>query len=144
MPDTIKEIELRNISPSKLNPRLGVNIEHLNELATSIQEVGLLEPIIVRPSNGAFEVVVGERRYRASQQAGLEKIPAIIREYTDDEVVQLNLIENIQREELSAIEKGKVCKYLQPIQVAGAGRCCATVCARHGRSSGAGRPRLRP
>ena len=112
MPDTIKEIELRNISPSKLNPRLGVNIERLNELATSIQEVGLLEPIIVRPSNGAFEVVVGERRYRASQQAGLEKIPAIIREYTDDEVVQLNLIENIHREELSAIEKGKVCKYL--------------------------------
>jgi ParB/RepB/Spo0J family partition protein len=56
--------------------------------------------------------VVGERRYRASQQAGLEKMPAIIRKYSDDEVVQLNLIENVQREDLSAIEKGKVCKYL--------------------------------
>jgi len=110
--ETFKEIDIKQIRPSRLNPRLEVNIERLNELAASIKEVGLLEPIIVRPVNGQFEVVVGERRYRASQQAGLEKVPAVIREYTDDEVVQLNLIENVQREELSAIEKGKVCKYL--------------------------------
>ncbi len=108
----IKEIELGKIRPSRLNPRLEVNIERLNELAESIKEVGLLEPIIVRPVNGEFEVVVGERRYRASQQAGLKRILAIVREYSDDEVVQLNLIENIQREELNAVEKGKVCKYL--------------------------------
>lgn len=112
MADSIKEIEVKKIHPSKLNPRLGVNVEHLNELAASIREVGLLEPIIVRPLGEEYEIVVGERRYRASQQAGLEKVPAIVREYADDEVVQLNLIENIQREELSAIEKGKVCKYL--------------------------------
>ena len=110
--ETFKEIDIRQIHPSKHNPRLEVNIERLNELAASIREVGLLEPIIVRPANGGFEVVVGERRYRASQQAGLEKVPALVRQYTDDEVVQLNLIENVQREELSAIEKGKVCKYL--------------------------------
>jgi len=107
-----KEIELKNIHPSKLNPRLEISIERLNELAESIKKVGLLEPIIVRPVGGGFEVVVGERRYRASQQAGLAKIPAIVKEYADDEVVQLNLVENIQREELSAVEKGKVCKYL--------------------------------
>jgi len=112
MVETFREIDIKQIRPSRLNPRLEVNIERLNELATSIREVGLLEPIIVRPVNGQFEVVVGERRYRASQQAGLEKVPAIVREYTDDEVVQLNLIENVQREDLSAIEKGKVCKYL--------------------------------
>ncbi len=112
MSDTIKEIEIKNIRPSKLNPRLEVNVARLNELAASIREVGLLEPIIVRPSGGEFEVVVGERRYRASQQAGLETIPAIVRQFGDDEVVQLNLIENIQREELSAVEKGRVCKYL--------------------------------
>ncbi|MGD0495859.1 MAG: ParB/RepB/Spo0J family partition protein [Candidatus Bathyarchaeia archaeon] len=106
------EIELKKIHPSKLNPRLEVNIERLNELAASIREVGLLQPIIVRPLNGEFEVVLGERRYRASQQAGLEKIPVIVREYSDDAVVQLNLIENVQREDLSAIEKGKVCRYL--------------------------------
>lgn len=112
MSEIVKEIELKKIRPNRLNPRLDVNIEHLNELADSISEVGLLEPIIVRPVNSEFEVVVGERRYRASQQAGLEKVPAIVREYGDDEVVQLNLIENVQREDLSAIEKGKVCKYL--------------------------------
>jgi ParB family chromosome partitioning protein len=71
--ETFKEIDIRKIRPSKLNPRLEVNIERLNELAASIREVGLLEPIIVRPVKGEFEVVVGERRYRASQQAGLEK-----------------------------------------------------------------------
>jgi len=112
MPEMIKEIELKKIRPSKLNPRLEVNIERLNELAASIREVGLLEPIIVRPLGEEFEVVVGERRYRASQQAGLEKMTVMVREYSDDEVVQLNLIENVQREELNAIEKGKVCKYL--------------------------------
>jgi ParB family chromosome partitioning protein len=112
MSEAIREIELKKIRPNRLNPRLEVNIERLNELAESIREVGLLGPIIVRHVGDDFEVVVGERRYRASQQAGLEKVPAIIREYSDDEVVQINLIENVQREELSAIEKGKVCKYL--------------------------------
>jgi len=73
--ETFKEIDIRQIRPSRLNPRLEVNIERLNELAASIREVGLLEPIIVRPVNGEFEVVVGERRYRASQQAGLERYP---------------------------------------------------------------------
>jgi len=112
MSEAVREIELRRIRPSKLNPRLEINIERLNELAESIREVGLLEPIIVRPVGEEFEVVVGERRYRASQQAGLARVPAIVRDYSDDEVVQLNLIENVQREDLSAVEKGKVCKYL--------------------------------
>ena len=112
MQESIREIELRKIRPSKLNPRLEVNIERLNELAASIKEVGLLEPIIVRPMGDDYEVVVGERRYRAAQQAGLERMLSIVRDYDDDEVVQLNLIENVQREELNAIEKGRVCEYL--------------------------------
>lgn len=110
--ETVKEIELKHIHPNRLNPRLDINIERLNELADSIREVGLLEPIIVRPVSGEFEVVVGERRYRACQQAGLERVPAIVRDYSDDQVIQLNLIENVQREDLSAVEKGKVCKML--------------------------------
>jgi len=112
LPTIVREIETKRIHPSKLNPRMEVNIERLNELAASIKEVGLLQPIIVRPMDEDYEVVLGERRYRAAQQAGLERIPAVVRDYTDDEVVQLNLIENIQRQELSAIEKGRVCKYL--------------------------------
>ncbi len=112
MSQTIKMIELRKIRPSKLNPRSELDIQRLNELSASIKEVGLLEPIILRPSNNEYEVVAGERRYRASQQAGLEKVPAIVKEYSDDEVVQISLIENVQREELSAVEKGKFCRYL--------------------------------
>jgi ParB family chromosome partitioning protein len=112
MSAVIKMIELKKIRPGRLNPRLEINIGRLNELAASIREVGLLEPIIVRPVSDEYEVVVGERRYRASQQASLERISAIVRNFTDDQVVQLNLIENVQREELNAIEKGKICKYL--------------------------------
>lgn len=108
----LKEIELSKVRPNRLNPRLDMNLERLNELASSINQVGLLEPIIVRPSGNAYEVVVGERRYRASQQAGLQKVPAIIRDFTDEQVIELNLVENIQRDDLSAVEKGNCCKQL--------------------------------
>ncbi len=108
----LKEIELNQIRPNRLNPRIDINVERLNELAESIKQAGLLEPIIVRPLDNGYEVVVGERRYRASQQAGLQKVPAIVRNFTDEEVIELNLIENIQREDLSAVEKGNCCKQL--------------------------------
>ena len=109
MPD----IELKKIQPNRLNPRLEFIKVGLDELADSIKQVGLLEPIIVRPiDSGMYEVVVGERRYRAAQQAGLDKVPAIITGYTDEQVMEINLIENIQREDLTAVEKGKICKEL--------------------------------
>ncbi len=108
----LKEIELTKIHPNRLNPRIDMEIERLNDLADSIRQVGVLEPIIVRPMGNEFEVVVGERRYRASQQIGLEKIPTIIRDFTDAQVIELNLIENVQREELNAVEKGNCCKLL--------------------------------
>ncbi|MFP3985036.1 MAG: ParB/RepB/Spo0J family partition protein [Candidatus Bathyarchaeia archaeon] len=109
----LKEIELARIRPNRLNPRLDINIERLNELADSITQVGLLEPIIVRPlATGEYEVVVGERRYRASQQAGLQRILAIVRDFTDEQVIELNLVENVQREDLNAVEKGNCCKQL--------------------------------
>ena len=105
-------IELKKIKPNRLNPRLEINIEKLNELSESIRQKGLLQPIIVRPKNGFYEVVVGERRYRAAQQAGLDKIPVVIKDFTDEEVIELNLIENVQREDLTAVEKAKSCKVL--------------------------------
>lgn len=113
MSETVKEVELSKIYPNRLNPRLDINLEKLNELAESIKQVGLLEPLIVRPFEDGYEVVVGERRYRASQQANLTKVPVIIREFTDDQVIELNLIENIQREDLSVVEKAKSCKQLR-------------------------------
>ena len=105
MPD----IELRTIQPNRMNPRLEFTKVGLDELADSIKQVGLLAPIIVRPKDGQYEVVVGERRYRAAQQAGLDKVPAIVRDYTDDEVIELNLIENVHREDLTHVEKGNCC-----------------------------------
>jgi len=106
------EVELKKIRPNRLNPRLEINIIRLNDLADSIKQVGLLEPLIVRPVGDGYEVVVGERRYRASQQIGLKTVPVVVRRYSDEEVIELNLVENIQREDLSAVEKGNCCKLL--------------------------------
>jgi ParB family chromosome partitioning protein len=111
--EIVKEVQLSKIRPNRLNPRLELNVDKLNELAESIKEVGLLEPLIVRPFEDGYEVVVGERRYRASQQANLKTVPVIIRDYTDDQVIELNLIENIQREDLSVVEKARSCKQLR-------------------------------
>lgn len=107
------ELELKQIQPNKLNPRLKFSKAGLDDLAASIRQYGILEPILVRPVNGHFEVVVGERRYRAAQQAGLDRVPVIIRDYTDDEVMEINLVENVQREDLSAVEKAKLCAELR-------------------------------
>jgi ParB family chromosome partitioning protein len=108
----LREVGLKEIRPNRLNPRLDINIERLNELAESIRQFGVLEPLILRPVDDGYEVVVGERRYRAAQQAGLVTVPAVIRYYTDEQVIELNLVENVQREELTAVEKGNCCKQL--------------------------------
>jgi len=113
MSETGVDIDLGRIHHSRLNPRLNIDPEELRQLADSIREVGILQPIILRPiGNGEYEVVVGERRFAAAKELRLKTIRAIIREYSDEEVVELNLIENIQRAELSAVEKGRCCKEL--------------------------------
>jgi len=112
MNEDIKVVELKKIRPNRFNPRLDFNAEELKMLAESIKEKGLLQPIIVRSVDDYYEVVIGERRYRAAKLAGLSRVPVIIRDYSDREVIELNLIENIQRTDLSAVEKGKSCKRL--------------------------------
>lgn len=107
------EVSIEKLKPNRLNPRLEFTKARLDELADSIKQVGLLEPIIVRPIGDQYEVVVGERRYRAAHQAGLEEVPVIIRDLGDEEVMELNLIENIQREDLTVVEKAQVCKQLR-------------------------------
>lgn len=109
MPD----VELKRIQPNRLNPRLRFSKAGLDELAASIKQYGVLEPLVVRPVNGFYEVVVGERRYRAAQQAGLEVVPVVVREYSDEEVMEINLVENVQREDLSAVEKARLCRELR-------------------------------
>jgi ParB family transcriptional regulator, chromosome partitioning protein len=89
-----------------LNPRRDFPADELNELAESIRQKGLVQPIVVRPDpNGGFEIVAGERRWRASQLAGLHTIPVIVRELSDQEVLELAIIENVQRSDLNAIEE---------------------------------------
>lgn len=102
------EISIDQIKPNRAQPRLSFNDEGIFELAQSIRENGLIQPIVVR-NNGdnLYELVVGERRYRACILAGLTMIPAILMEASDNQSAQLALIENIQREDLSAIEEAK-------------------------------------
>lgn len=101
-------IPIDAIRPSPLNPRRAFAETELEELAGSIREKGLVQPIIVRPIDGAgtaFEIVAGERRWRAAQRAALHEIPAIVRSLSDQESLELAIIENVQRTDLNAIEE---------------------------------------
>ncbi len=100
------ELNIKQIHPSPFQPRRHFDDEALRELAQSIQQQGLLQPIVVRERpQGGFELIAGERRWRAAQQAGLSKIPALVRRVSDKEASALALIENVQREDLSALEE---------------------------------------
>jgi ParB family transcriptional regulator, chromosome partitioning protein len=94
-----------DLKPGRLNPRKDFRDEELAELAESIRNKGLVQPIIVRPSGSGYEIVAGERRWRAAQKAGLHTVPVIARELTDKEVLELAIIENVQRADLNAIEE---------------------------------------
>ena len=99
------EIEISRIEPNPYNPRTEFNQEALEELAASIKLLGLIQPITVRPvDNGRYQIISGERRYKASQMAGLEKIPAYVRKTDDQGMLEMAIVENIQREDLDSIE----------------------------------------
>ena len=99
------EIEISRIEPNPYQPRTEFNQEALEELAASIKLLGLIQPITVRPiENGRYQIISGERRYRASQIAGLEKIPAYVRKTDDQGMLEMAIVENIQREDLDSIE----------------------------------------
>ncbi|MEK4566956.1 ParB/RepB/Spo0J family partition protein [Alkalihalobacillus sp. FSL R5-0424] len=104
--EQIEHVALKQIRPNPYQPRKTFTEEAISELAHSIQTHGLLQPITVRKSIKGFEIVVGERRFRAAQHAKLETIPAIVKEYTEDEMMELALIENLQREDLNPIDEG--------------------------------------
>lgn len=102
--DKIVEIPLSQLRPNPYQPRRHFNEESLNELAASIKEYGVIQPIIVRSVIKGFEIIAGERRFRASQRSGLATIPAVVRKLSDQQVMEIALIENLQREDLNAIE----------------------------------------
>ena len=102
---TISEIPIQDIEANPNQPRREFDAEALNELAKSIQEIGIVQPITLRQmENGKYQIIAGERRWRASQIAGLTQIPAYIRTIKDENVMEMALVENIQREDLNAIE----------------------------------------
>lgn len=103
--DEVIEINLDELRPNPHQPRKIFNDEALNELALSIKENGVFQPIIVKKSIKGYEIVAGERRYRASKLAGLTTIPAIVRDFTEQQMIEIALLENLQRENLNAIEE---------------------------------------
>ena len=103
-----RTVPLAALKPGRFNPRRSFSEAQLEELAASIRERGLVQPIVVRPSSGeTYEIVAGERRWRAAQLANLHDVPVIVRTLNDQEAVEIAIIENVQREDLNAIEEGE-------------------------------------
>ena len=105
--DRLRELPVDQLRPGRYQPRKDMNQAALEELAQSIQAQGVIQPIIVRRMNKGYEIIAGERRWRAAQLAGLQQIPAVIRDISDETAMAVGLIENIQRRDLNAIEEAK-------------------------------------
>ena len=103
----LNEIDIDRIVPNPNQPRLSLNEERLEELAASIRKNGILQPVLVRPFADGYQLVAGERRLAAAQRAGMLKIPAVIRDVPEERVLELALIENIQREQLNPMEEAQ-------------------------------------
>ena len=110
--DVVRKLKITEVEPNKDQARKVFDEDAIDELASSIREYGVIQPIIVSKKKGFYEIIAGERRWRASKRAGLDEIPAIVR--TDDEQknMEISLIENIQREDLNPIEKARGIKLL--------------------------------
>lgn len=109
-PETI--VKITKVEPNREQPRKNFDEDALQELADSIKQFGLLQPILVQDRKTYYEIIAGERRWRAAKLAGLKEIPVIIRNYTEQEIVEISLIENIQREDLNPIEEAQAYKRL--------------------------------
>jgi ParB family chromosome partitioning protein len=106
--EALREIDIDRILPNSHQPRKNFDEEALNELSQSIREHGVLQPVVVRPlEDGFFQLIAGERRWRASQRAGLARLPAIVREAEEHAALELALIENLQREDLNPVEEAQ-------------------------------------
>jgi len=110
--EELREIDIDMVRPSEHQPRTSFDEAKLQELAQSIRASGIIQPLLVRRRGGLFELVAGERRWRAAQLAGLTRVPAIVRDVPDENLLELALIENIQRQELNAIEEANAYKRL--------------------------------
>ena len=105
-------VKITKVEPNREQPRKNFDEDALQELADSIKQFGLLQPILVQDRKDYYEIIAGERRWRAAKLAGLKEVPVIIRNYTEQEIVEISLIENIQREDLNPIEEAQAYKRL--------------------------------
>ena len=105
-------VKLSKVEPSREQPRKNFDEDSLQELAESLKQFGMLQPILVQNRGDYYEIIAGERRWRAAKIAGLKEVPVIVRELTDQEIVEISLIENIQREDLNPIEEAQAYKRL--------------------------------
>lgn len=103
--DRVQEVAVADITANPFQPRREFDEEALEELMNSVKEYGVLQPVLIRKNLHGYELIAGERRLRAAKLAGLEKVPALVRDYTDAQVTEIALIENLQREDLNAIEE---------------------------------------
>ena len=110
--EDLLEIDIDLIEPSPAQPRTHFDEGRLEELAQSIRSNGIVQPLLVRRRGARYQLVAGERRWRAAQRAGLQRVPAVVREIPDDKLLELALVENIQRQELNAIEEAHAYKRL--------------------------------
>src|SRR5262245_12248980 len=102
-PGRLRELPLESLIPNSQTPRQTFDPQALDELAASIRASGILQPLVVRPRGNQYEILVGERRWRAAQRAGLLRVPVIVREATDAEALELALVENLLREDLNPL-----------------------------------------
>ena len=109
-PDTL--VDINKVEPNREQPRKNFNEDALQELAESIKQYGIIQPLIVQKKDDYYEIIAGERRWRAAKKAGLKKVPVIIRDLTEQEIMEISLIENIQREDLNPIEEALAYKKL--------------------------------
>jgi ParB family chromosome partitioning protein len=110
--ELIQEVPVEKLSPSPFQPRTTVDEEALQELVESVKIHGILQPLVARRSGSGFQLIAGERRLRAARQAGLERVPVVLREATDREMLELALVENIQREDINPMEAAEAYRRL--------------------------------
>ena len=110
--DGVTMVKITKVEPNREQPRRKFDEDALQELSDSIKQFGVLQPLVVQDRKDHYEIIAGERRWRASKLAGLKEVPVIIKDYTEQEIVEISLIENIQREDLNAIEEAQAYKRL--------------------------------
>ena len=110
---SVNKLRIMEIEPNRDQPRKDFDEKSLSELAESIEQHGVLQPLVVRPlTNGGYQLVAGERRWRAARIAGLTEVPVVIKELTDEEVIEIAMIENLQREDLNPLEEALGYRYM--------------------------------